>query len=209
MAHPERSYLQRGWGGGKGYACNALKMDKTSLYILVIALVLALSIGTKEYMEASKSSGAEAVPVKTHNPGDLEWDGNTKWLGQTGTYTTPAGRVFVVFDTDEHGARACTITAINYFKNDGVVTLRDFGNRWAPASDNEGDSSYGPNLASRMNLSPDDPFDYSNIGNLQALMKGIFTNEDSSNPVDTDSVTIAQAVNDAIQETGLSTNGNS
>lgn len=184
-------------------------MDKTTSYILIIALVLALSIGTGEYMKASSTSGSEAIPIKTHNPGDVESDGTTQWLGATGTYVTPAGRVFVTFDNDEHGARAATITAINYFKNDGVVTLTDFGNRWAPASDNAGDSSYGFNLANRMGLNPGDPFDYSNIGNLQALMKGIFSNEDSSNPVDTDSETIAQAVNDAIKETGLTINGNS
>ncbi len=167
-------------------------MDNTTKYIIIVALVLALTLGGVTV--------AEAIPVRNNNPGDLKWDGATQWLGAI-TTGLKAGD-FLDFDTNEHGARAATITAYNYFLQDGITTLTDFGNRWAPPSDNEGNSGYGPALATQIGVDPDDDFDYTQTANMQALMKAIFTNEDVTNPEDYDTASIAQAVTDAIQEVG-------
>ena len=167
-------------------------MDNTTKYLIIVALILALTLGG--------ASVVEAIPIKDNNPGDVKWDGSTQWLGGN-TAGLSAGD-FIRFDTVEHGARAATIIAYNYFLKDGITTLTDFGNRWAPPSDNGGNSGYGPALATQLGVDPDADFDYTQPANMQALMKAIFRNEDVTNPADYDTVTVAQAVTDALQEVG-------
>lgn len=141
---------------------------------------------------------AEARPVRNHNPGDLRWDGSTQWLGQIGVDNAPGGP-FVIFDTDEHGARAAAITAIHYHTKDGINTLTEFGLRWAPPADNNGSSEYGAHLADVLGVDPDAPFDF--VANLVPLLDAIFKNEDFGNPVLLQPSVIRQAATDAINAT--------
>lgn len=167
-------------------------MQTWQKFVLIAVVALFLFLGA--------TTMAEARPVRNNNPGDLRWDGVTRWDGQIGVDAAPGGP-FVRFANVEKGIRANTIAAIHYFNRDGIETLREFGNRWAPPVDNGGSSAYGLNLAADLGVDPDQSFDWQ--GRLQDLMTAIFRNEDFANPVVFEPAVVAQGIADAKAQTGI------
>jgi len=117
--------------------------------------------------------------IRNNNPGNLRPEIGNNWVGQIGTDESGSTGEFCKFDTPENGLRAMGIIALNYQVNDGITNLTDFGNRWAPPSDNAGASDYGEQLASTLGVNPQGAFDLL-IGDpfqLWEIMKAISINE--------------------------------
>lgn len=133
--------------------------------ILVILLAQPLQGGIIEDVE-----GFFVKSIKNNNPGNLRpLPNGEQWQGQTGV--TPDG--FVIFDTPYNGSRAASIQALNYNLKHGITNLHDFGLRWAPLTENA--PGYGESLASYLDVSPDEDFDFE--GNLPRLVEAITHNE--------------------------------
>lgn len=120
---------------------------------------------------------------KNHNPFNLKWtptkaEGGKRdpWNGEVGV-----DGPFLVFDTDANGLRAGAITARSYFKVDGVETLNEFGERWAPATDNPGagEDEYGQDLAKQIPIGPDEAFPYDDPDQFDRLLRAILINEEA------------------------------
>lgn len=81
-------------------------------------------------------SGDSARGIRNNNPGNLEYSKTNPWVGQTGD----DGR-FAKFETPEHGIRALGRNLLSY-QRQGIDTVNDIINRWAPPSDNKNTDAY-------------------------------------------------------------------
>lgn len=139
--------------------------------------------------------------ILNKNPGNIR-DNGTAWQGKIGTDS----KGFVIFDTSVNGLRALGLNAIHNYRalltNGQAQTLENFGEMWAPASDNPGSAvgDYGRSLASTMGIPSDQPFDISE--QLGALVPAIVKNENGTGIFYT-SNTYAQAVSAAKSYAGI------
>lgn len=69
--------------------------------------------------------------IRNNNPGNVRLS-STKWQGQSEQQTDPD---FVEFDGPAYGIRALMKILITY-SNDGIETIRDIINRYAPPNEN-------------------------------------------------------------------------
>jgi hypothetical protein len=161
-----------------------------------LLLMGVLLIGGKQIMILT------ARNLRNHNPGNLRISDNP-WCGKVPLVQNTDGSFEQFQDTDGQpadfwGLRALMINAIAVFQQGGA-TLTDFGNIWAPPSDNNGDSGYGSSLASQLGVYPDDSFDVPS--NLPALAGAVTVNEGGLNPYSL--ALMNQAAQSALQEKGL------
>jgi hypothetical protein len=118
--------------------------------------------------------------LRNNNPGNIKASDSFKWQGEVGR-----DGPFVKFDTPVNGIRAMLIIALGYPSRHGVRNLNEFGNIWAPPSDNEGASDYGANLAKRLRVDAETtPFMYGY--DAIALGKAICRNENTVQPYSDD-----------------------
>jgi hypothetical protein len=86
------------------------------------------------------------------NPGGIEHEGLTVWLGQTPDQPDP---VFVQFEDMAHGIRAIIVTLRTYQEHDGVKTYAGAINRWAPPQSND-TAAYIEDVCTRCQVQPGD-----------------------------------------------------
>ncbi|EDV3452105.1 hypothetical protein S567_004260 [Salmonella enterica subsp. enterica] len=121
-------------------------------------------------------SGDSARGIRNNNPGNLEYSKTNPWLGQTGD----DGR-FAKFETPEHGIRALGRNLLSY-QRQGIDTVNDIINRWAPPSDNNNTDAYIQAVCAQLGVTPDQPLDASNPDTLKALCASIIQHENGSQP---------------------------
>lgn len=121
-------------------------------------------------------SGDIARGIRNNNPGNLEYSKTNPWVGQTGD----DGR-FAKFETPEHGIRALGRNLISY-QRQGIDTVNDIINRWAPPSDNNNTEAYIQAVCAQLGVTPDQPLDASNPDTLKALCASIIQHENGSQP---------------------------
>lgn len=114
--------------------------------------------------------------VRNNNPGNLEASSSNPWVGQTGS----DGR-FAKFETPEHGIRALGRNLISY-QRQGIDTVSDIINRWAPPSDNNNTDAYIKAVCAQLGVTPDQQLDASNPDTLKALCAAIIQHENGSQP---------------------------
>ncbi|WP_336193781.1 hypothetical protein [Klebsiella aerogenes] len=114
--------------------------------------------------------------VRNNNPGNLEASSSNPWVGQTGS----DGR-FAKFETPEHGIRALGRNLISY-QRQGIDTVDEIINRWAPPSDNNDTAAYIKSVCAQLGVKADQPLDASNPDTLQALCAAIIKHENGSQP---------------------------
>ncbi|EPQ8724380.1 hypothetical protein ACUWYJ_003228 [Klebsiella aerogenes] len=114
--------------------------------------------------------------VRNNNPGNLEASSSNPWVGQTGS----DGR-FAQFETPEHGIRALGRNLLSY-QRQGIDTVSDIINRWAPPSDNNDTAAYIKSVCAQLGVKADQPLDASNPDTLQALCAAIIKHENGSQP---------------------------
>ncbi|MFH2493704.1 hypothetical protein ABK713_11085 [Klebsiella aerogenes] len=127
------------------------------------------------------SGGGEASAdgprgVRNNNPGNLEASSSNPWVGQTGS----DGR-FAKFETPEHGIRALGRNLLSY-QRQGIDTVSEIINRWAPPSDNNDTAAYIKSVCAQLGVKADQPLDASNPDTLQALCAAIIKHENGSQP---------------------------
>ncbi|HCM3125521.1 TPA: hypothetical protein N3F75_004952 [Klebsiella aerogenes] len=114
--------------------------------------------------------------VRNNNPGNLEASSSNPWVGQTGS----DGR-FAKFVTPEHGIRALGRNLLSY-QRQGIDTVGEIINRWAPPSDNNDTAAYIKSVCAQLGVKADQPLDASNPDTLQALCAAIIKHENGSQP---------------------------
>lgn len=122
------------------------------------------------------SSGDSARGIRNNNPGNLEYSKTNPWVGQTGD----DGR-FAKFETPEHGIRALGRNLLSY-QRQGIDTVSDIINRWAPPSDNNDTDAYIQAVCAQLGVTPNQPLDASNPDTLKALCASIIQHENGSQP---------------------------
>lgn len=131
------------------------------------------------------AGGGESVAdgprgVRNNNPGNLEASSSNPWVGQTGS----DGR-FAKFETPEHGIRALGRNLISY-QRQGIDTVGEIINRWAPPSDNNDTTAYIMAVCAQLGVTANQPLDASNPDTLQALCAAIIKHENGTQPYSPD-----------------------
>ena len=121
-------------------------------------------------------SGDSARGIRNNNPGNLEFSKTNPWAGQTGD----DGR-FAKFETPEHGIRALGRNLLSY-QRQGIDTVNDIINRWAPPSDNNNTDAYIAAVCAQLGVAPEQQLDASNPDTLKALCAAIIHHENGSQP---------------------------
>lgn len=121
-------------------------------------------------------SGDGARGIRNNNPGNLEYSKTNPWIGQTGD----DGR-FAKFETPEHGIRALGRNLLSY-QRQGIDTVSDIINRWAPPSDNNNTDAYIKAVCAKLGVTADQQLDASNPDTLKALCAAIIQHENGSQP---------------------------
>ncbi|WP_234103620.1 hypothetical protein [Citrobacter portucalensis] len=124
----------------------------------------------------AKGEKGDARGIRNNNPGNLEYSKANPWVGQTGD----DGR-FAKFETPEHGIRALGRNLLSY-QRQGIDTVNDIINRWAPPSDNNNTDAYIQAVCAQLGVTPDQPLDASNPDTLKALCASIIQHENGSQP---------------------------
>lgn len=123
------------------------------------------------------SGGSAGVRgIRNNNPGNLEYSDSNPWVGQTGS----DGR-FAKFETPEHGIRALGRNLISYQKQ-GIDTVNDIINRWAPPEDNNDTASYIKAVCAQLGVEPNQPVNASDPDTLKALCAAIIHHENGEQP---------------------------
>ncbi|WP_372451310.1 hypothetical protein [Cedecea davisae] len=122
----------------------------------------------------SSSDGARGI--RNNNPGNLEYSKANPWVGQAGD----DGR-FAKFETPEHGIRALGRNLLSY-QRQGIDTVNDIINRWAPAKDGNNTESYIKAVCDQLGVTADQQIDASNPDTLKALCSAIIHHENGSQP---------------------------
>lgn len=123
-----------------------------------------------------KNEKGDARGIRNNNPGNLEYSKTNPWVGQTGD----DGR-FAKFETPEHGIRALGRNLLSY-QRQGIDTVSDIINRWAPPTDKNDTMSYIKAVCEQLGVSADEPLDASNPDTLKALCAAIIHHENGSQP---------------------------
>lgn len=121
-------------------------------------------------------SGDGTRGIDNNNPGNIEFSKSNPWEGQTGS----DGR-FAKFETPEHGIRALGRNLLSY-QRQGIDTVSDIINRWAPPDDNNDTSAYIKAVCAQLGVTADQPLDASNPDTLKALCAAIIHHENGSQP---------------------------
>lgn len=124
-------------------------------------------------------NSSAARGLRNNNPGNIE-AGSNSWDGQAGS----DGR-FAKFVTPEHGIRALGKNLLSYHRQ-GYDTVSEIVNRWAPASDGNNTEAYIAALCKKLNVTPNDQLNMSDINTLRQLCAGIIQHENGKQPYSED-----------------------
>ncbi len=127
-----------------------------------------------------KGDSGDTRGIRNNNPGNLEASSSNPWIGQTGS----DGR-FAKFETPEHGIRALGRNLISY-QRQGIDTVGEIINRWAPPSDNNDTVAYIKAVCAQLGVTANQPLDASNPDTLQALCAAIIKHENGTQPYSPD-----------------------
>ena len=138
--------------------------------IIAVAAIIGVIIAA-----AAKASGAVMEPrgIKNNNPGNLRPLDSGTWQGQTGV----DGGGYLEFTALTYGIRAAAINLFNYAARDGVNTLQEVANRWAPSGDNNDPVAYAQTLSSVSGFSVNQGIDLTDQATNAAVLAGIFRAE--------------------------------
>ena len=114
--------------------------------------------------------------IRLNNPGNIRLNPRVTWQGQSVTQTDAD---FVQFDAPVYGIRAIGKILITYSR-DGVQTIGDAIDRWAPPNENDTDS-YKADVATRVGIGADVVTDITAAGTMTALCRAI-THHENGNP---------------------------
>jgi hypothetical protein len=116
----------------------------------------------------------------SNNPGNLNYLPHTPWRGQIGIEIVRPGMSykprFGRYDDAENGIRAIAKQLISY-RADGLRTIRDLINRWAPPADKNDTSAYVKAVSAAVGVLPAVPIDLTEFTTLTAIVTAIIRQE--------------------------------
>ncbi|WP_157220626.1 hypothetical protein [Flavisphingomonas formosensis] len=115
---------------------------------------------------------------RNNNPGNLRWDGKSKWQGMTGVDENG----FVKFDTIENGQRALGINISNQQRLHGLNTVADFITKYAPPKDHNDTAAYIATVARALGVGPNDRVDFTDPNVQRAMAQTITRVEGNGTP---------------------------
>ena len=119
--------------------------------------------------------------IRNNNPGNIDYNKNNNWRGQTGIETGAINPRFAKFDTPENGIRALAKLLLNYQRLHKLNTVRGIINRWAPPVENI-TSAYVAACARALGVAAGEVINLSDRRLLKLLTVAIIRHENGSQP---------------------------
>lgn len=118
----------------------------------------------------------EVRGIRNNNPGNLNY------VGQAGAHKEPGphGR-FAVFATPEAGLMALRGQLLRYNQRDGLDTVKEIINKWAPPTEND-TASYIEGVSHALGVTPDQKLGPFTPHLVAGLMRAIILIENGKNP---------------------------
>ena len=107
--------------------------------------------------------------IRACNPGNIRLC-ESSWQGEI----PGSDPDFVTFGDMTHGIRAAAKIFINYSKLDGLSTIAQYIDRWAPPSDSNPTSAYADYVATACAVDPNNIYNVEDSGNLAKLLDAVF-----------------------------------
>lgn len=126
--------------------------------------------------------------VRNNNPGNIDYNPRNAWQGQLPPDPAIEPR-FARFDCPENGIRALAKLLINYrgkngmpgIGGQGVDTVREIVNRWAPSDENDTEA-YVDTVAAAAGVAPNAPINISTPSILLGVVTAIIRHENGGVP---------------------------
>ncbi|MGE6387387.1 structural protein P5 [Pseudomonas sp. NPDC078416] len=133
---------------------------------------------------------------RNNNPGNIDYNPRNQWQGQLPPDPLIEKR-FARFDTPENGIRALAKLVLAYRGKDGmpkiggqgIDTVREVINRWAPGVENDTES-YIQAVAAGVGVQANQPIDLRNFRTLIAITTGIIKHENGAVPYPADVIAV-------------------
>lgn len=110
--------------------------------------------------------------IRNNNPGNIDRGPHVVWKGQSPYQTDDR---FINFSTMAYGVRALAKVLLTYEREDGLHTIREMIDRWAPPNENN-TSAYVTDVAQACGANPDNPITLSQTV-LEELVRAISHHE--------------------------------
>jgi hypothetical protein len=120
-------------------------------------------------------SGVLTRGIRDNDPGNIDRDG-TQWEGLSPNQSSDPR--FCVFVSAPYGIRAIAMILINYQDKDGLHTIQDMINRWAPPNEND-TAAYIKFVAGRVGISADANFNIKDYAFAAPMVEAIIAMENS------------------------------
>jgi hypothetical protein len=124
---------------------------------------------------SAPASGGQDRAGRNNNPGNLRWDGQSKWQGMTGVDKDG----FVMFDSPANGQRALGINIANQQKLHGINTVTDLITKYAPPKDHNDTAAYISTVSRALGVGPNDQINLSDP-NVQRVLSATISGVESS-----------------------------
>lgn len=137
---------------------------------------------------------------RNNNPSNLNFMPDAPWRGQVGIELVPKGMSFRPrfgrYDTDHNGIRAAAKQLLAYQQRDGLRSIRQMINRWAPPADHNATDAYVGAVCNYCNVGPDDDYAISALSKLESIVFAVIRQENGR--VLYDAALITAACRDAL-----------
>ena len=121
-----------------------------------------------DFRNVAAAQGSKGL--RNNNPGNFRTGVN--WQGAVGD----DGTGFIVFSDDTYGLRAMALNLYNNYYIDGLTTLTEFINKYAPSADSNNPAAYAASVAAYAGIGVND--DMQLDANMTALiMRGMMNEE--------------------------------
>lgn len=122
----------------------------------------------------------QARGLRNNNPGNIDWNKNNDWKGQTGIETGVPNPRFATFVAPVWGIRAIAKVLMSYHRQ-GINTTEKMINRWAPPSEND-TGAYVKSVAKKVGIHPKEIVNIRSVDQLFQLVTAIIKHENGVNP---------------------------
>lgn len=137
----------------------------------------------------------QARGLRNNNPGNIDWNKNNDWKGQTGIETGVPNPRFATFIAPIWGIRAIAKILMTYHRK-GFNTVFKMINRYAPDLEND-TNAYVRSVCAKIGVSANKPIEKLTVDSLIELVKSIIKHENGLNPYSDD--LIREAINEAFK----------
>jgi hypothetical protein len=141
---------------------------------------LADTVSVTPNSTASTSGSGTTRGEINNNPGNLVYNANVTWQGQTGE----DGGGYLTFDTYQDGIRAIAVLLGTYFNTYGLNTATGIISRYAPPSGGNPTQNYINYFASALGVGVNSAIDLTNPTTMATAISAIISFENGENIYD-------------------------